>query len=205
MKLGSEQMEWMKSSIKLNKKYIAFLSIVPIMAITALIQVDCPVCHGQGVVSASHGMENVRIDRISSVEKGITRNYCAMFIIYRYEITMTLTNEGPDTAIGWIKMILIDFTEGQPLDNQYTVVEIPRKTSINVKYHVLFQSGLDEQLKTEVDAVVLTEPAPCLTCEGKGKVPLNTYFFINSQKDNFREINKVEIPLRPPMWVEPAG
>ena len=185
---------------KLQKKYIAFLTVVPLLVATAIINVDCPVCNGQGFVLSTPGMDKVRITDIESEEKAIYRNACDMFLMYNYDITLSIENSGPDEAVGWIKMVLIDFVDGKPLDSQYTVVEILGEASVNLLYNVWFSTGLDEPRRTEVDAVVLTGEVPDVTCNGTGKVPLNSWPVINSLKNRIREMEEVEKPWAPPIW-----
>ena len=175
---------------------------MPLLLVTSFIQVDCPVCNGTGVVSNSLGMENVRIVELESREIGTMYHACGMFLMYGYEIDITLKNSGSQDAIGWIKMTLVDFLEGRPTDNRYTVVEIPANSSWEFQFSAWFQSNHDEKRVTEVRAEVLTGEVPDETCNGTGKISLNTYPVISSLKQQFQELYAAEIPWVPPAFYE---
>jgi hypothetical protein len=183
-----------------KKKYIAFLFVVPVLAVTALIDVDCPVCDGRGVITGFPAMENVALTDIESREVDTIRDACTSFIMYNYDVTISLTNEGQETAVGFIKMILLDFTEGKLLDTKYTVVEIAGETTLDIAYNIWFESGLDEELRTLVNAEVLVGDVPDVTCEGTGRISLNTWPLINQLKNSFIEVARSEKP-----FAKPAG
>lgn len=185
---------------RFQKKYFAFLLVVPFLTVTAIINVDCPVCGGDGVMSSLPAMENVKLTHIESREIDTVRDACSSFLMYNYDVKISLTNEGDDTAIGFLKMILMDFTEGKVLDIRYTVVEISGETSLDVAYNIWFETGLDEELKTVVNAIVLTGDVPDVTCNGTGKISLNTLPLVSQLKNSFQEINKVE-----KQFTSPAG
>ena len=178
----------MPTGIKLQKKYLAFFSIVPLLIVTTLVEVECPVCDGTGHMTSNPGMENVRIVDIESEEVGTMYHACGMFLFYHYDVTLTLENTGEEEAIGWLKMVLIDFVEGKKMDTQYKVVEVPKKTSVVVEYSVWFVSNHDEKKVTEVATTILTGNIPDETCNGSGKIPINTWPLINSLKDKFKEL-----------------
>ena len=185
---------------RFQKKYFAFLLIVPLLTITAIIRTDCPVCGGDGVINAMPAMENVKLVNSESLEIDKLRDACSSFLMYNYDIKLSLTNDGGDTAIGFLKLILLDFTEGKVLDTQYTVIEIPGETSLDVDYNVWFETGLDKELQTVVNATVLTGEVPCTTCNGTGKISLNTWPLVNQLKSSFQELNRAEKP-----FVSPVG
>lgn len=188
-----------------NLGLIAFLTVVPLLMVTALIPVDCPVCEGDGFLSSMPGIENVKLTNIQSNEKEIIRDACSMYLMYNYDIILSLTNEGPDTAVGFVKLVLVDLSEGKALDTQYVDVEIPGKTSLDVAYNVWFETGLYEPLKTKVNAEVLIGEVPDKTCNGTGKVSLNTLFLADSLKSSFQEISRSERPFMlpvGPLWEE---
>jgi hypothetical protein len=43
-----------KIKLKFQKKYLAFFTLVPILAATAFIQVPCPVCGGTAIFPTPH-------------------------------------------------------------------------------------------------------------------------------------------------------
>jgi len=189
-------------TIKFQKKYLAFFTVMPLLLITSFIQVDCPVCSGTGMVSNSLGMEKVRIVEMESREIGTMYHACGMFLMYGYEVDLTLENKGSQDAIGWIKLVLVDFKEGKPTDNRYTVIEVPADSSWEFQFSVWFQSNHDEKRVTEVRAEVLTGEVPDETCDGTGSVPLNTYPVISNLKQQFQELYAAEIPWVPPAFYE---
>ena len=190
---------------RLQKKYFAFLLIVPLLTVTAIAKIDCPVCGGDGIIDGMQAMENVKLVDIESREVDKLRDACSSYLMYNYDIKLSLTNEGSETAIGFLKMILIDFTEGKVLDTQYTVVEITGETSLDIDYNIWFETGLDQASQTLVNATVLTGDIPDVTCDGTGKVSLNTWLLINQLKSNFQEITRAEKPFASPVgwqWEE---
>ncbi len=192
-------------NFRFHKKYIAFFFVVPVLTITSMININCPVCGGDGVISGMPAMENVKLIGIESREIDTVRDACSSFLMYNYDIKLSLVNEGKDTAVGFLKMFLMDFTQGKVLDIQYTVVEIPGETSLDIVYNIWFETGLDEKLKTMVNATVLTGDVPDLTCNGTGKISLNTWPLINQLKNSFQEVTRAERPFTSPagwQWEE---
>jgi len=190
----------MRLSIKprLQRKHIAFFTIVPFLVATALIEAGCPVCDGQGFVSGTPAMEEVKIVHIESEEKAITRDVCSWYTLYNYDVILSLENRGPEAARGWVKMVLIDFIDGQPLDNQYTVVEVPGQTSLDVSFNIWFSTGLDEERRTEVQALIILGKVPCLACNETGQISLNSWPVVNALKDTFQETGREEKPFYAP-------
>jgi len=194
-----------RKKFRFQKKYFAFLMVVPLLTITAIINVDCPVCGGDGLITSSPAMENVKLTHIESREVDTVRDACSSFLMYNYDVKISLTNEGSDTAIGFLKMILMDFSQGEVLDTKYTVVEIPGETSLDVAYNIWFETGLDVELKTLVNAIVLTGEVPDITCKGTGEISLNTLPLVSQLKNSFQEINRAERPFTSPsgwQWEE---
>ena len=194
--------DWMKISFKfrIQKKYFAFLMVAPLLTVTAMINVVCPVCGGDGVMNSMPAMENVKLTNIESTEIDTVRDACSSFLMYNYDVEVSLTNEGKDTAVGFVKMILMDFTEGKVLGTQYTVVEVPGETTLDVAYNIWFETGLDEKLKTVVNAIVITGEVPDITCNGTGEISLNTLPLVSQLKNSFQEVNR---NIRP--FSSPAG
>jgi hypothetical protein len=194
-----------RKKFRFQKKYFAFLMVVPLLTITAIINVDCPVCGGDGFISGMPAMENVKLVRIESTEIDTVRDACSSFLMYNYDVKVSLTNEDKDTAVGFMKMILLDFTEGKVLNTQYTVVEIPGESSLDIEYNIWFETGLDEKLKTVVNATILTGDAPDITCNATGRIPLNTLPLVGQLKNSFQEVARAERPFSSPtgwQWEE---
>jgi len=188
------------SKNRLQKKYAAFFVTIPLLLATALVQIKCPVCDGAGSVNNNVVMDNVQIKGVKATELRVLRNTCGLFLMYNYSVTLEIENSGPDTATGWVLLYLIDYLAGQPLDKQYTVVEIPGTKSWEVTYNVMFLSGTDEPRRTEVKAEVFKGQAPCSTCNNSGKVSLNTWPIVNNLKEKFIQLEQIDKPWSVPPW-----
>ncbi len=193
---------FIKPSVKsrFQKKYIAFLTIVPLLVLTALIQVDDPICDGTGVLSSSPGMENVRLTNTESYEAFALREICDAYFVYTYDVTLALVNDGPDEVQGWVKLMLRDFTEGTVMGMQYIVVEIPGETSIDVTYPVWFVTAPVVAKVSEVHAEVVTGDIPDESCDGTGKISLNSWLLVNGFKNKFQEAARALKDFKPPVF-----
>ena len=187
---------------RFQNKYIAFLTVVPLLVVTALVNVDCPICHGQGSVNSLPSMENVQIVESKSKEKYVTRDTCGLYNLYQYDIILSLVNVGRDTAEGWLKMTLKDTLNDKVLDAQYVAIEILGETLLDATYTVWFGSGLDQSEQTAVDVKVVVGAVPDIVCNGTGKIPLNTLFFVNGLKDTLDDIVRVEHAYKPPKFID---
>jgi len=193
--------------VKFQKKYLTFITVMPLLLITSFIQVECPVCGGTGIMSNSLGMEGVVIKDMQTTELGTLYHACELFLMYGYEVNITLDNIGVQgkshqDAIGWIKMTLMDFENGKPLSNQYVIVEVPAGKTHNYIFKFWFTSNHDQKKVTEVRAEVLTGNVPDETCGGTGKVPLNQYPVIINLKNKFQDYYVAEVPWAPPAYWE---
>ena len=186
--------------LKLQKKHAAFFVTIPLLLTTAMINTGCPVCGGDGTISNNVAMESLKVTYVTAKELAIKRNTCGLFLMYNYDVKLSIENSGDADARGWIQLYLIDYKEGKKLDTQYTVVEIPAKTSWEVSYGVWFVSGTDQPQKTEVMADVFTGQVPCDSCGGKGKVTLNVWPIAKNLKERFIQTAQVEKPWDVPPW-----
>ncbi|MFC1866227.1 hypothetical protein ACFLYB_05910 [Chloroflexota bacterium] len=191
------------SKFKFQKKYLAFLTMVPILMVTSFVQTECPVCDGTGKIFNNPAMGYVRIVGIESKELEAIYNSCGMFLMYHYDVTLTLENQGEEEAVGWMKMVLVDFVDGTPQNTQYTVVRVPKGSSWEINYSLWFSSNHDEKRVTEVQTEVLTGEIDDETCNGTGEIPVNTWPLVNNLKDQFQKVNQIEIPWVPPQtWFD---
>jgi hypothetical protein len=181
-----------------QKKYIAFFTIVPLLMASAIVEVDDPVCEGTGVISPTPGMDNVRIIRTESTERSIIRDTCGAYLVYGYDVTISAENTGPEAVAGWVKLTLIDFVRGKALNTQYIILEIDGNTTVDTTYTVWFTTGLNEKEVTEVQATLVLTDLPDPTCDGTGKIPLNTYLLVNYQKDSLLQLSQIPRPEAPP-------
>jgi hypothetical protein len=192
---------------RLQKKHIAFFTIVPMLAATAFIQTTCPVCHGEGAVSST-GMEDVHIIKLEAKEISIFRAGCDTYRVYQYDITLTLENWSDHDAGGYVNLILVDYQTGRKLDDTaFTVVEIPSKMSVEHKTTTYFTMNamVDQPNRTTVSAEVLKSNVPCKACAGTGRVALNSWALSKSLKDTFVDAQRVATPAIPPLWVQTEG
>jgi len=153
----------------------------------------------------SLGMENVQIVAIESKEIGTIYHACGMFIMYGYELKISLRNQADQDAVGWLKIVLVDFVQSTPQDHQYTVVEVPARSTQEFMFMFWFSSNHDQPKVTEVKAAVLTGEVPDETCGATGKVAMNQYPLANSLKEKFKQLYVAEVPWVPPQAWEWAN
>lgn len=193
----------MSIRFRFQKKYIAFLTIMPLLAASSLFQVECPVCEGTGYMASMPTMEHVEITNAESEELYVTREICEAFIAYKYDIKLWLKNNGPEDAEGWVKLVLKEYAKGRVMDIQYLSVAIPGESAIEATYTVWFGTGLDVPGRTDVFAEVVTGEITDETCSGTGKVSANTWLLVNGFKDKFQEVVRVHQEYKPPVWYPP--
>jgi len=186
-----------KTRYRLQKKFVVFFTVVPLLTITAMVQVDCPVCEGRGTISGSRGMENVRITEFDSRARHVMKDACIDWVTYLYDVTLSLQNEGADAAQGWIKLVLMDTREDKIMSIRFLSVEVPAQIKQRNAYLIYFGSDTYEQLRTEVYAEVIIGEITDITCNGTGKVSLNELFFVNTLKHTLQETVQIQHPYRP--------
>lgn len=212
----------MSIKLRFSKKCIGFIVIFPLLIVTSLVNVVCPVCLGTCSVSSAPGMENVKIIDVNSewqliselrlmAEFGMTmadmfEAIGRVMFTYYYDVEITVVNDSPDDAEGYVKLVLLDlskgdeFAPGSVMDAQYVTLEIPGETSLDVTYGILFLSEEDVwRGRTEVYAEVAIEYVPDVTCNETGKVPLNNWLLVNGFKDSFLELGKEGVHYEPAM------
>ncbi|RJO62811.1 MAG: hypothetical protein C4542_01805 [Dehalococcoidia bacterium] len=150
-------------------------------------------------------MENVSVLEANSQEIKVQRDSCGIYTVFRYDVSVSLLNEGVEEASGWLKMTLIDTSkeEGQgALDTQYVKVDVPAGSVSGNTYTVIFGSGLDRWGATTVKAETVIGNVPCAACNGSGKIPLNLLPFISSLKSYLNERSQEISPYNPPVYVD---
>jgi hypothetical protein len=192
-----------RGKIVIKKTYTAFFGITAVVLLTALITGKCPVCEGTGKVSAAVGMENVHIADFSFDQRYLNSDFCMGYTLYKYELILTLTNNGSEKATGWIKAVLKDFLKGSPLDVQYVGVEVPAATTVRDNFTVWFMTAFDIPPNVTVDAEVEYGGIKCLACDGKGELPLNAWLLGKALKANLQRITRMEQEFRPPAYTTP--
>ncbi len=190
---------------RFNKKFCAFLAIVPLLAITAVVPVPCPVCNGTGVVNSLPNSEMVSILEINSKELQGSGNVCGGYIVYKYSATVKLLNEASENAEGWIEMKLVNTRSaegGNVLDTQYVQFGIPGKAVLTNKYDVYFGTVLVFQEGLTVRAEVVEGNVPDYVCGGTGRISVNTWPLINGFKGHFTQVVQELEPYNPPVVID---
>jgi hypothetical protein len=150
-------------------------------------------------------MEKVSIIETDSQEIKAQRDVCGIYIVFRYNVSVRLLNEGIEAASGWMKLTLIDTSkaEGQGLlDTQYVKIDVPAGSVSNDTYDVVFGSGLDRFGSTIVKPEIVVGNVSCVACNGSGEIPLNILPFVSGLKsyldDRIQEIS----PYNPPVYID---
>lgn len=190
--------------LRFKKKYFAFLTVVPLLAITAMITVPCPVCDGTGVVNSLPDTEMVSILEIDADQLLGSGVPCGAYIVYKYGVAIRLLNEGPENAEGWLEIRLINANnvDNPILDTQYVQINIPAEAVVSNEYVVSFGTVLVFQEGLEVQAEVVEGNVPDLICDGTGRISLNTWPLINGFKEQFTVVVQETQPYNPPQFID---
>ena len=188
----------LKHIFKLQKKHIAFFTLVPLLLTTALLKVPCPVCGGTGKVSNT-GMSTVRVVDVKSTIKDVyIMDTCLNYRVYNVDVTVTLQNDSSQRdANGFIILVLIDETRGQRLDDQIVTATVPAQSRIETSYSIVFLTLLDDPMGARVDAGVLTGEVNDQVCGGTGKVSINSWPLYNATVDRLVETQRIEVHFEP--------
>ena len=173
-----------------------------------MIHTPCPLCNGTGLINSSPALEYVEIIDYESEEIYVTRTACGPFIVYQYEIRLSLLNSGTEDAIGWLEMIHKDTLTDKVLDTQYVEVDVPSETFQIITYAVWFGAGYETPGRTDVFTEVMLGEVADVICNGTGKISLNSFLIVNSWKDNLKNIAKEESTYKPPVaipWEDYTG
>ena len=186
---------------KVQKKYVAFFTVVPLLLLTAFIKKPCPVCNGTGEISTT-GMGQVEILNVDASLKSIgVIEGCVNFIAYNYSVTLTLQNSGKLVdASGYVKLGLLDYTTSKTLATQYVLVSVPADMVLTTTFDATFMVGVDApKTNTQVRADVILNNAPCEACNGTGRVALNQLPLLNAMKKAYAAKQLVSTaPVPPP-------
>jgi len=193
------------SKFRFKKKYFAFFAIVPLLAVTAVISVPCPVCNGTGAVNSLPNTEMVSIlemDFEQTLGSGVP---CGAYIVYKYNISIKLLNEASENAEGWLEILLINTRQEEGsniLDTQYVQINIPAEAVVTNEYNVSFGTVMVFQEGLEVRAEVVEGNVPDLICDGTGRISVNTWPLINGFKEHFSEVVQETQPYHPPEFID---
>jgi hypothetical protein len=186
---------------RVQKKFIAFFSIVPLLLATAVIQAKCPECAGSGFISST-GMQDVIVERLvySTAINPIVG--CNNYLAYSTNVNMTILNSGADDANGYITLVLQDFTLGTIIATQDVTVAVSASSEAEYVFDVVFKVYIENPPVTKVVAQVENSSVPCKSCDGKGTVALNSWPFVYTMRDTLKASQRIENPWQAPIWME---
>jgi len=195
---------------KIQKKYIAFFTIVPFLLVSSFVKVPCPVCQSTGDVSNT-GMYLVTVEDLQVTTGGVYLAWCGMYRVYITDISIEVLNSSGKDVNGYLSLVLFDYTTGNILDNQYVVVNIPAHKQVNAVYSVYFQVNVDDPDTVKVDARPVIENVPDKACNGTGVVNMNAWpvwaamkgSILESQHETISEPSFIPIFLPPEDWEDP--
>jgi hypothetical protein len=182
----------------MQKKQIAFFGITGILIVSTFIKVPCPVCDGTGSVATSSHMDQLFFSNLQTELKFLNPDFCIGYTMYEYEINITLTNDASEDADGWISLLLKATSTGKVLDTQYMGVDVPGKTTTVDTFTVYFKTQYDQTQDVFIEPSVNLGQVECLTCGGRGRLPLNVWFVAVGIKSSLAQITKSQTSFEPP-------
>jgi hypothetical protein len=190
--------------LKLQKKYIAFFGIIPLLFLTSLLQVKCPVCGGSGLLSSTPEMENVILNKFTTQQQtSITASGCAMYVMYLYNITASITNNNSVESKGYIEFDLKSTQNGRLLDTEYVSLQINGESEVQDQYSIWFNASTESVEQTYVQAEILNSAFPCKVCNGTGKVTLFAWLLANGLKSSEHALIQTNQQYVPPLYNPP--
>ena len=191
----------------IQKKYIVFFTVVPLLFASAAMKVPCPVCHGTGEV-VSTGMDGVKCSNVQYKELSSFSAACDQFRNYQYEVSVDVTNTSPTlNADGWLVFYLINQGNGMAVSYQYGKCELEPSQAASSIYYVSFQirETIDTANMTYVQCKPLITNNPDTACDGTGWIPLNELLLKNAYKDNFVSQSTQTRPYTPIIIMTEGG
>lgn len=179
---------------KVQKKYVAFFTVAPLLLLTAIIKVPCPVCDGTGTISTT-GMSQVAIIHVDATLQSVgTIQGCVNFVLYNYSVSLTMQNRDTQLdANGYVQLGLTDYKTSKLLSSQYVLVDVPANMEITTTFNTSFSVGVDAPITTQVTAGVILNNAPCDACNGTGKVALNQLLLLEAMKQTYVKKQQVSV------------
>jgi len=194
-----------KSMFNLQKKYLAFFGIVPLLLVTAFIQAPCPSCSGTGKVSSTN-MDTVTVaGELHFQVESTFMHSCNMYRVYRTNVTLELENEGENDANGFIVLFLYDVATGKELSSQKIVAYVGANMKVTQTTLVAFSviAADDPEQAVQIVPIVRDGAINCLDCNGTGRIPLNAVMLSRAIKLDSEQLGMYqEIPLLPLLPVE---
>ena len=185
--------KFFSSHFRIQKKYIGFFTVVPLLILTAIIRVPDPVCDGAGEISNT-GMSTVTVLKIdSSLVSSGQYDACLSFRVFTYNVVVTLQNSAKEvTGNGYLLVALIDNKTGKVLGSQPVIATVPPMQQVQNFFTVTFYLGSDPPGETRVVAATKTDAQPCQVCGGTGKVSLNALLLAKFQKTAYAQVQLVQ-------------
>ena len=186
------------------KYYFIFPVVVFSLFGVSLIQVGCPVCSGTGSIAFSIGMENVRIVSMEPRIISASQDACTSYVVVKSEPVITVSNTGAVEASGYLKLNLIDLTNGATLVSRHLAVTVPANGMAVLKADNFAFAWVSLDFPPEnmtIHPEVVNEQVPCLICEGKGLVSLSSYPLTKSYKDTFVSSIRSQSEYGPEDWI----
>lgn len=176
-------MKLFKSGIKIQKKYIGFFTVVPLLLLTAIIKVPCPVCNGTGEISNT-GMSNVSVVSIQdTLQSEVSFDNCLSYRVYTYNVVLTLKNTSLDVnAMGYVELGIVDNTTFKLLGVQSEVAVVPASQQVQNFFTVTYWLASELPASTSMVANIDLSNSPCVVCDGTGKVSLNQWLLAKLHK-----------------------
>ena len=188
------------NKFKIQKRYLGFFTVVPLLVLLSIIKAPCPICGGTGYVSTT-GMGEVKVVRVeATIQSAGLAQGCLNYIAYTYNVTLILQNNGKLVdANGYVKLGLVDYKTSTLIGTQYALVTVPAGMEIQTTFSTTFTVGLDAPTTTNVTGEILLNNAPCQACNGTGKVALNYEPFLKAMKQTYAVKQQVSVmPVAPP-------
>jgi hypothetical protein len=189
----------------MKKSYAAFFSVVILILSTALVRLPCPVCHGTGSMSTAVGLENVTLNNTDNFLLYHVADFCLAYSMFQYSINVVAHNEGSFTAKGWVKCILKGYLKSDVLDIRYVSIEVPPGKEITDNFVVYFLTPFEVPYATRVEVQLEKGEVPCLACEAKGSLPINSWLLVNSMRSTYEKVTRTEQEWVPPIPTEEPG
>lgn len=183
------------------KNLTIFTIIFASLASTTLIKIDCPICGGTGYVYNIPGIENLQILDVSYEEEVVIDYPCELYFMYSYVVNTTVRNDGSDPVTGIVVFIVEDPEKNVTVVARPALIEVPANVeryefSDKLTFHVSYgkiPSSID------ISVYIPKEKSECPVCEGRGKVPMNSWILSSSLKG----LRTTEKPPEPPPYVMP--
>jgi len=159
-----------------------FLAIAPLLLATAIFRIDCPVCFGKGSVEGAKNMDTVRIVAVEPRILDSLQDACTGYIVTKARPHITAFNMGFEDSEGWLTVMLVNTDSGEILAEQYLPIAISTETTVVLDSLVIFAFYSADIPPKHLDLKIetLTGSVPDTTCNGSGKVGLNSYFLASA-------------------------